>query len=155
MVSRRQLLTQLGGVSTIILAGCTAPKQDGQRTEPHKVPTPPEETNFDLKVRVYEKYDIGTCFGMPGGVSEEMMEEEISTNSSLVTKLQEEYDVSETEQLYEMIQQYNQISVTETEDGTIEYEVKDGECCKIYTYSGVITDSEVREKYESVEGVPC
>lgn len=155
MVNRRQLLIQLSGLGSVFIAGCSAPTQDGNHTEPHKVPISPEETEFELKKQVYDKYDIGACFGMPSVVSEEQMIDVVDSNPSLVNKLQDAYSVTETRELYEMINQFNQISITEIGTETVDYTVKDGDCCTIYTYSGVIVGEDVREESVSVESVPC
>jgi len=114
---------------------------------------------YDVKKAVQQEYDPGTCFGMPGMVTEDHVNETIADNDELVESLCNDYPVTKNDshKLYTMIQQFGQIQVTEQSNGTYNFTVRDGECCVITTIRGVYNPvtGDVTETTRTNETVPC
>lgn len=156
MVSRRRVLSGVSLALTGVLAGCSAPT-DG---EPVKTPnggtdTPTYDERFTVKQTLYSTYEIGTCFGMPTVVSDEQRKKTLSENQDLALKLVSAYDVSGTDELYKLLQQFNQITLTKQSNGRYSFVIRDGDCCTIRIIRGVIAGNEIQKEEETKKTVPC
>ncbi|MCJ7450446.1 MAG: hypothetical protein MUP58_01765 [Candidatus Nanohaloarchaeota archaeon QJJ-9] len=112
----------------------------------------------DIKAELVEKYQPGTCFGMPGGVSEKMIEQTIEQNKKLSDYIKNQYNLQDKQKIYNKIKQFQNINLNRT-GKKYDYILRDGNCCTITTYNGTATLGEgtitIQEENRSSENVPC
>lgn len=142
----KKLIAILFVILVILISGCTSTVGDNK-------------IQRDMKAHIVEEYDPGTCYGMPGVVSEKLMQDSVERNDELSEYIKQRYGVTKTKEIYHKIQQFNAVSLEKNPEGNMLFEIKDGNCCTINHIDGKIkqTDSgfQTTVKETKTENVPC
>lgn len=131
----------------ILLAGCTGTGGASER----------DLTPREARAAVVETVDPGTCFGMPGPVTEETKEDALQRNPDLAAFIRERFDTAATGETYERLRQYQQVILHNASAG-YRFSVEDGRCCEIKTINGTVVggrEPRVRFGANSTRTVPC
>ncbi len=120
---------------------------------------PPKETEeINIKIYLIDKYAPGMCFGMPGPVSDELVNRTLNQYPELVTLVKNRYNLSKDSQIFEKIEQLNSVTLVKTDAG-YDFSFTDGGCCSINKYSGKIKieGDQITDEITntSSEQVPC
>lgn len=120
----------------------------------------PEDTVgvFDVRAELVDRYEPGTCEGMPSPVSEEMMNRTIEQNEALTDKICENSDEEKSDrEMYGLIVQFQQVQVTEQSNGVYQFTVRDANCCTTTIIEGEYNPETgtVTETESSTENQPC
>lgn len=117
----------------------------------------PKINETEVKHDIVNEYNPGTCFGMPGAVSEKRMNETISKHPSLVKYISNKYSLNNTREVYRKIEQFNQVNVSQINETHMKFTIMDGNCCTIKTINGTLNTKtgEIVETNNSTRTVPC
>ncbi|MDY6769006.1 MAG: hypothetical protein SVW02_02775 [Candidatus Nanohaloarchaea archaeon] len=134
-------------LALVLLAGCTA----------QSTPSP-TAGKLPAKAALVAEYEPGTCYGMPGGVSQEMVASALQQNADVAAFVRDRYNLTEDRAVFNRVKQFNAVTLTETSGG-YEFTVEDGNCCTITTYTGTVTKEDGRytisQTGNTTENVPC
>ncbi|MDY6776491.1 MAG: hypothetical protein SVQ76_00120 [Candidatus Nanohaloarchaea archaeon] len=145
MTLRRKISLLL--VLTALTAGCTS-----------QADVSPGITRMDVKAAVVEEIDPGTCYGMPGAVSDEMVQDHIESRPELAGYVRENYNLTDERQVYSRMKQFEAVTLNRTDSG-YSFQVRDGNCCTITTVTGSVEPEaeglNLTVENRSSRNVPC
>jgi hypothetical protein len=122
------------------------------------ISSPSQLSNNQIKDDIIQNREVGTCEGMPGIVSEELMRdylEEYDDTTSYVEETRGNLTLSEK---YNIVEKFNQIRVYNKTDSRAMFSFEDGRCCVITSYEGIysIEEREILSINKTgEENVPC
>lgn len=95
----------------------------------------------ELQIRIHlaDKYNPGTCYGMPGPVPDKMVNSLIAENKSLADFLRDRYRLGSDLDVYEKIRQIKAIKLELIFGGKYRFNFTDGQCCFLKMYEGEVT----------------
>jgi len=94
--------------------------------------------NLEIKLYLVDKYNPGTCYGMPSPVTEESINGMIARNKSLSALVKEKYKLKSDLEIYMKLKQIFGIQIEPVSGGKYEYDFIDGQCCSLNSYIGQI-----------------
>lgn len=98
----------------------------------------PMPDNLEIKIYLVDKYNPGTCYGMPTPVPEEAISGMIARNQSLANLVRTKYKLKSNLDIYLKIKQIFGIQLAPISGGKYKYDFTDGQCCSLKYYSGEI-----------------
>jgi hypothetical protein len=93
---------------------------------------------LQVKLFLVDRYNPGTCYGIPGPVPAVAIASMISKNLGLVKFLRQQYSLPADFDVYSKIKQINGINLTEVAGGNYEFKFIDGQCCTLNVVGGTI-----------------
>lgn len=146
----RKTVLLLAVIGVVVTAGCvgstTTPTPEEEPVDtptadnstPAPTPGENETTDFMVKQAIVAEYEPGACDGMPSIVTEEEINSTLEQKEELVDKICESTNLTESDQtkLYGIVQQHQQVQISEQSDGTYAFTVTDAECCRVTTIEG-------------------
>lgn len=94
------------------------------------------ENEFRIRAYLVDKYNPGNCFGMPQIKSP--FETEIKVKEDLIEKIKKEYNIKDDSKAEQFAIKMSKIGIIKESKNEYRYEVRDGRCCGITTYTGKI-----------------
>ncbi|MFA5029244.1 MAG: hypothetical protein WC518_00655 [Patescibacteria group bacterium] len=95
----------------------------------------------ELQVKFYlvDKYNPGTCYGLPGPVPAEAIAGMIGRNPELAELVRSKYNLTADLDVYNKIKQLNGIQLEKLAGGKYQFDFTDGQCCILKAYEGEVT----------------
>lgn len=109
------------------------------------VPADTAERNFTVtqelqaKIHLVDKYNPGTCYGMPGPVPQVAIDGMIERNPGLSVFLLQRYNLTSDLEIYNKIKQINGVRLTTVPGGQYQFNFIDGQCCTLTAYEGEVS----------------
>lgn len=107
-------------------------------------PTIDPERSFNItseliaKMHLIDKYNPGTCFGMPGPVPQSAIDSLINSNKPLSDFVKQKYNLSSDLDVYNKLKQFQNVQLTSLASSKYKFQFMDGQCCTMTFYQGTI-----------------
>ncbi|MFA4871872.1 MAG: hypothetical protein WC610_02320 [Patescibacteria group bacterium] len=131
--------------------------------KPAAAPNPAKDfvitQDLTLKLYLVDKYNPGTCYGLPGPVPDVAVKGLVSNNPELAQFVKYKYKLNSDLDIYNKIKQLNGISLSKIAGGKYQFNFTNGQCCVLTAYEGeaviinqTISDSITRQE---TKNNPC
>ncbi|MFB6265452.1 MAG: hypothetical protein ABEI07_00020, partial [Candidatus Nanohaloarchaea archaeon] len=118
----------------------------------------PVDGEMQADTAVVEDIQPGTCYGMPGAVSNETVDRYLGDNPELADYVRENYNLTDKRQVYSRMKQFDAVTLNRTVEG-YRFKVRDGNCCTITTVTGSVEPGmeglNLTVENRSTKNVPC
>ncbi|MEK7167719.1 MAG: hypothetical protein AAB791_01825 [Patescibacteria group bacterium] len=94
---------------------------------------------LEAKLHLADKYDPGTCMGMPGFAEDAEVNSLVSKNQNLIVFLKQKYSLKTDLDAYNKLKQISGIQFTVLGSGKYRFKFVDGDCCILTTYEGEVS----------------
>ncbi len=115
--------------------------------------------NFDILDYLSDKYDPGTCFGIPEPVTEHELKSVLQEEDKLALYFKNKYKLDSDIDIFLKIKKLSVIILTPSSGGKFNYEIKDGQCCSTKIIKGEILNlgGKIFEEFKSEKIIenPC
>ncbi len=111
--------------------------------KPAAAPNPAKDfvitQDLTLKLYLVDKYNPGTCYGLPGPVPDVAVKGLVSNNPELAQFVKYKYKLNSDLDIYNKIKQLNGISLSKIAGGKYQFNFTNGQCCVLTAYEGEAT----------------
>lgn len=117
--------------------------QTAVANKPAAVPDPAKDfvitQELTLKLYLVDKYNPGTCYGLPSPVPDAAVKGMVSNNPELAQFVKYKYKLNSDLDIYNKIKQLNGISLSKIAGGKYQFNFTNGQCCILTAYEGEAT----------------